>query len=628
MSLLKLKSIFQDELQERVESFKSVQPIDRFSTKLNYNETPFNESAFTFSADLTQRGGRDNPLLDSVLRGRVYEPIRFSQDFVNDNLFVKPETGEITNQLFKEQTFDPRAPFAKEGTLYFNTNNSFNPATNPTDFSTAIGNNDLPYTPLTELGGQFKENLSWENLYQLNHVPKSSPKYKGVDAVSYGPNVSRDNLNIGSNQTIYGQKSGFRSFNRFKEPYIVSPIGERDKYFNRLGNDVERLSNFLLSPQGLAFIARTNFNGENSRAVYFSKQGKLKQTGQRFKQRYNPLSTLLTAAGRAGFAPIGLVDKTEPGLDSLFGSDEYGTVRTAAFGNIQFSSTVPYDINRSFTDGGARDGFGFGKSLFNALTFQSGRDITLKKDSGGGDTQTLAPMISGDSLQKKIFSTQVKGATGGPFAGLLDPVENVQEGMPFYFKDLRDNTYIFFRAYIEGLTENVSPTYAVHNYIGRSEPVYTYERGEREISFTLKLVAQTKSELRAMYAKMNRLTSLCYPQYTSDDDEYSDPYGNRMKPPLTKMRYGELYGTMNNELKGYIKSLSYSVDQSSTYETGYPSPGPGKNDGSDRDIKRRDREGRVPRHMLVTIGYQVIHAKAPRLSDDFNFYGYVGEAIS
>ena len=59
-----------------------------------------------------------------------------------------------------------------------------------------------------------------------------------------------------------------------------------------------------------------------------------------------------------------------------------------------------------------------------------------------------------------------------------------------------------------------------------------------------------------MYAKMNRLTSLCYPQYTSDDDEYSDPYGNRMKPPLTKMRYGELYGTMNNELKGYIDKIN------------------------------------------------------------------------
>ena len=391
-----------------------------------------------------------------------------------------------------------------------------------------------------------------------------------------------------------------------------------------MANDVERLSNFLLSPQGLNFIARTNFNGENSRSVYFSKQGKLKQTGQRFKQRYNPLSTLVTAAGRAGFAPIGLVDKTEPSLGSLFGSNEYGRIVNVK--GFQLGKTVPYNINKSFTDGGARDGFGFGKSLFNALTFQSGRDITLKKDSGGGDTHTLADMISGDKILGGIIDNYVM--ENNTIKDIINPIENIQEGMPFYFKDLRDNTYIFFRAYIEGLTENVSPTYAIHNYIGRSEPVYTYERGEREISFTLKLVAQTKSELRSMYAKMDRLTSLCYPQYTSDDGEYDDPYGNRMKPPLTKLRYGELYGSPNNELKGYSKSLNYSVDQSSTYETGYPSPGPGKNDGSDRDIKRRDREGRVPRHMLVTIGYQVIHAKAPRLSDDFNFYGYVGEAIS
>ena len=32
--------------------------------------------------------------------------------------------------------------------------------------------------------------------------------------------------------------------------------------------------------------------------------------------------------------------------------------------------------------------------------------------------------------------------------------------MPFYFKDLRDNSYIYFRAYIEGLSENISPSYA------------------------------------------------------------------------------------------------------------------------------------------------------------------------
>jgi len=117
-----LRSIFEDELNEKVELFKSNQPVDKFDTKLNYNDNSSIDQSFTFSINTTQRGGRDNPLLDSVLRGRVYEPIRFSQDFVNDNLFVKPETGEITNQLFKEQTFDPRSTTPKLDTLYFNTN--------------------------------------------------------------------------------------------------------------------------------------------------------------------------------------------------------------------------------------------------------------------------------------------------------------------------------------------------------------------------------------------------------------------------------------------------------------------------------------------------------------------------
>ena len=172
-------------------------------------------------------------------------------------------------------------------------------------------------------------------------------------------------------------------------------------------------------------------------------------------------------------------------------------------------------------------------------------------------------------------------------------IDSEKEGMPFYFKDMRDNTYIMFRAYIEGLTENISPSYAPHNYIGRSEPVWVYERAEREISMTLKLVAQTAEELDMIYKKMDRLTSMCYPEYVEDT------YGNRMKPPFAKLRMGELFGKTNKELMGYIKSISYAVDNSSTYETTV-----GK---------------RVPRHVNATIGYQVIHERAPRLGT--TFYG-------
>ena len=627
-----------------IEDFKSIyqdnKPIDKFDTRLNYNENSSVSQTFTsnpLSSDLTQRGGRDNPSLDSALRGRVYNPIRFSQDFQNDNLFVKPETGPISEQLFKDQTFDPRATTPKEGTLYFNTNNSFNPATNPTDFSTAIGNNDLPFTPITSLGGQFKENLSWENLYNSNHTPRDVAQYKGKNGVSYGPNVNRDKLSIRdskNNSSIFSLSRTSLLFPNEGEPYVVSDIpSDNSSIFegspgrllnqgpiagipiNRMLTDTARIGKFLSSEKGLGFIAAQNIlgGGLGSKSVYISKDGKLQSSKQRFKSRYNPLSTLLQTAGRAGFGPIGNVDKTEPGFSSLFGSDEYGSDSFIG-GNVQ------YKMNDTFTEGASNgNSVGalkkLGNKLLNALKANSGAPFTIKEKSEGGDKMTLAKIVKGtdiDNLKMEVFGVDIEVKSD---VAVNVAVESEENGMPFYFKDMRDDSYIFFRAFIEGLTENISPSYASHNYMGRSEPVYIYERAEREISMTLKLVAQTQEELDLIYTKMNRLTSLCYPQYTSDVESSSagaplvlassvdsDKYGNRMIPPLTKLRYGELFGSKNKELMGYIKSLSYSVDQSSTYETTL-----GK---------------RVPRHVLATIGYQVIHDKAPRLGTEF--YGYIG----
>jgi hypothetical protein len=611
-----LRSVFQDELNEKVELFRQNQPVDKFDTKLNYNDSSEVLQTFGLSADLTQRGGRFSPLLDSVLRGRVYNPIRFSQDFVNDNLFVKPETGEIEKSLFEDQTFDPRATTPKLDTLYFNTNKSFNQATSPTDFSTAIGNNDLPYTPLTELGGQFKENLSWENLYNRDHTPKDDPKYKGVGAVNYGPNVDRDKLNIRSNQErvsifspsrtqLFGKGAG--------EPYMISEISTSDSSTDggRLSNygsqevpigralvDAVRLGKYLSSPSGLLFIAKQNLLGLASKSEYpVSLKIPVDFTAvspQRFNRNYNPLSTLFSAGARLlGPQPNVLFRK------DLVGTS-YGVTGIDPTDSNPFSISIgaPYDVNQSFIGNGLID---------KSTSFPIAAGTKTSQPPGfppSGDKMTLSSMITGDYIlaggnTNYIQEITETGTTNSKNVNFQ--IEGEKDGMPFYFKDLRDNTYIFFRAYIEGLTENVSPSYASTNYIGRSEPVYTYERAEREISLTLKLVAQTKDELDSIYEKMERLTSLCYPQYTSDTNGAPDPYGNRMKPPFTKLRYGDLFGGKNNqELMGYIKSISYAVDQSSTYEVK-----PGK---------------RVPRHVLATIGYQVIHDKAPRLGT--KFYGY------
>ena len=677
MSLLNLRSVFQDELENNVDSFQSNQPA-AFETKLNYNIIPSIAQTFTFDVE------NNPPILDSVLRGRVYDQIRFSQNFSSNTSFViQPQQG---TPAFRTDSFDPRSSNPKDRTLYFNTNQTLGTSqygeggfftqvpslgqdfnnNSITDFSTS-GFKGAPYTRLSTLGDSPLDGLNWEDLYNGNHTPKDNPTHQGISAVNYGPNVNRDKLDIRDSETkssLYNLSRTSLLFPNQGEPYIVSDIAPGPTVhsggrllnqgsllgfpINRMITDTARISKFLTSPKGLGFIAAQNFLGSNSKSVFADKVSpqaptnpfapdsfagqaverrlaeieeqfdnnagkkelKLLQSRQRFKQTFNPASTLAQTLLRAGFGPIVLNDKTEPNFSILdrFASDEYGGAGT---------TVGPSNFNDTFNSSGADGGFGlkkFASGLISAGFGQTGVPSEAKRSfPGSGDKMTLAPMIRGTSLdinangtdfkeinsalQNDVTTGAIKNAAGNTTTKnqLIFNIEAEKEGMPFYFKDLRDNTYIFFRAFIEGLTENISPSYAPTNYIGRSEPVYTYERAERELSFTLKLVAQTALELDSIYGKMNRLTSLCYPQYQKDD------YGNRMKPPLTKFRMGELFGKANKELRGYIKSVSYSVDQSSTYET---------------EVGKR-----VPRHVTATIGYQVIHDKAP--NKNTKFYGIV-----
>ena len=66
-----------------------------------------------------------------------------------------------------------------------------------------------------------------------------------------------------------------------------------------------------------------------------------------------------------------------------------------------------------------------------------------------------------------------------------------------------------------------------------------------------------------------------------------------MKPPLTKFRLGELFGSENAEMLGFIDSLSYTYDDSSPWET--------------------KRGKRVPKYILASITFQVIHMEVPSL---------------
>jgi len=464
---------------------------------------------------------------------------------------------------------------------------------------------------------------------------------------------------------------------------INSNFGGRGLPVERALTDTARIGKFLTSPDGVLFIGKQNllalqqipFTTDLNRTQLFNAGAR--DFGAKFnmayKSFYNPLSSLISTLGRAGGGPAGKISKTEPGLaglvSSIPGLDAFGEAFDSPYPKFQTEHFAKgSQLANIIETGRFIDGIVSPKTLFESdlqttdknpkkdSKYGDGKDINVglgisapsskqpyPKDLGlqslnntftgdgnpvggksypesdgtkpVGDRMTLASIIEGNTLDN----------LGGQTTGLNDEdnkltfnVEDVNQGMPFYFKDLRDNKYIFFRAFIEGLNESISPSYNSTQYIGRSEPVYTYSQTEREINFTLKLFAQTKDELGKIYEKMNKLTSLCYPEYFTDEvttlveDEVTQTssevlknvgYGNRMKAPLTKLRIGDMFGSSNSELQGYIKSLSYVVDEVSPWEISVGE--------------------RVPKYVVASIGYQVIHATSPNL--ETKFYGYIGD---
>ena len=79
----------------------------------------------------------------------------------------------------------------------------------------------------------------------------------------------------------------------------------------------------------------------------------------------------------------------------------------------------------------------------------------------------------------------------------------------------------------------------------------------------------------------------------------------RMKPPLARMRLGDLFGNPQGLTKegilGFLKNLSYTFPDNSPWEFRYGQ--------------------RVPKFIDVTVGWQVIHEEVPGMGYP-EFYGY------
>ena len=196
------------------------------------------------------------------------------------------------------------------------------------------------------------------------------------------------------------------------------------------------------------------------------------------------------------------------------------------------------------------------------------------------------------------------GAIGGYVVGTqehkISPLGLLGNGKgDFYvrFKDLRhnlgtkltDGVFLYFRGFVTGINENVTPSYSSTQYIGRSEDVYTYQKAERDLSFNLKVYPNNKKEFDTMYKKLNYLTGMAYPMYADDGEGL-----NRMKPPFTELYMAHIGSRAQGQF-GFIKSITYTVPEGGDW----------------------DSQTALPRLFDIAISYQILNKRPPSFRTPF-----------
>lgn len=113
---------------------------------------------------------------------------------------------------------------------------------------------------------------------------------------------------------------------------------------------------------------------------------------------------------------------------------------------------------------------------------------------------------------------------------------------------------LVFRAFLTSFQDNHTAEYSPFRYVGRGENFYTYNGFTRQISFNFKIAAQSRSEMKPLYRKLNTLLSQLYPDYKAGT--------GFMRAPLIKLTVGDYVSIQ----PGFLTSMNVTVGDDSPWE--------------------------------------------------------------
>lgn len=173
--------------------------------------------------------------------------------------------------------------------------------------------------------------------------------------------------------------------------------------------------------------------------------------------------------------------------------------------------------------------------------------------------------------------------------GRFDPIQVQRiedqleaEHLPFYIQDLRTNEIISFHAFLTSLSDSYSAEWSAQKGFGRMEAAQIYGGGSRAISVNFLVVPMNAADFDEMYYKINKLTTLVYPQWSqgtmmqNGDSTYVQPFSQvPTASPLCRIRVGDLFTSnysdvamarmmgVNSPKFNYVEPSSTSADATS-----------------------------------------------------------------
>jgi hypothetical protein len=264
-------------------------------------------------------------------------------------------------------------------------------------------------------------------------------------------------------------------------------------------------------------------------------------------------------------------------------------------------STTLSSLNNTYNPRISLNGIGTPGEFNREKTYKTG-NTTYKLD------RTNGPNTSYNSDEINTLKRFITGSEG------VD-VYKEQDLVKFYFEVINndtientENSYLFFRAYINNLGDSYKAEWQSYKYVGRGENFYKYGGFSRDISLSFTIYAHSRAEMIPLYSKLNYLLGTTAPSYSG---------AGLMRGNFIKMTVGDYL----LDVPGIIQSINLKPSFEAGWDINRDDAGilfKNKNDeDSIDDTGGTGFVGQIPRLIEVDLSFTPVHSFTPQIGENF-----------